>query len=264
MYEHFRDYFQHRGIQAALKVPLFLGDDLRGVLMMRFQYRRVFMPEEAELAFALGNQAVLALELTRLAEVAQSAAIMEERNRMARDIHDTLAQTFTSVLMRLQAASLVLAEPGGHLADAQANIERACELAREGLANTRRSVQALQPSALMDRTLPEALADYLQCMTDGTAVVPQFRVMGDLLTLSEETELELFRIAQEAVNNKLEVSSDFKRNLRTLAKRYRHIRSDLEPLLAQLQAGDCPGDQISGIAYTVFKVRLRNTRHSAE
>ena len=57
----------------------------------------------------------------------------------------------------------------------------------------------------------------------------------------------------------LEVSSDFKRNLRALSKRYRHIRSDLEPLLAQLQAGDCPGDQISGITYTVFKVRLRNT-----
>ena len=57
----------------------------------------------------------------------------------------------------------------------------------------------------------------------------------------------------------LEVSSDFKRNLRALSKRYRHIRSDLEPLLAQLQTGDCPGDQISGITYAVFKVRLRNT-----
>ena len=57
----------------------------------------------------------------------------------------------------------------------------------------------------------------------------------------------------------LEVSSDFKRNLRALSKRYRHIRSDLEPLLAQLQAGDCPGDQISGSISTVFKVRLRNT-----
>lgn len=57
----------------------------------------------------------------------------------------------------------------------------------------------------------------------------------------------------------LEVSADFKRNLRALAKRYRRIRSDLEPLLAQLQAGNYPGDQISGITYTVFKVRLRNS-----
>ena len=57
----------------------------------------------------------------------------------------------------------------------------------------------------------------------------------------------------------LEVSSEFKRNLRVLAKRYRHIRSDLEPLLAQLQAGKCPGDQIAGINYTVFKVRVNNS-----
>jgi len=57
----------------------------------------------------------------------------------------------------------------------------------------------------------------------------------------------------------IEVSSDFKRNLRTLAKRYRHIRSDVNPLLTQLEAGECPGDQISGIAYAVFKVRLRNS-----
>jgi mRNA-degrading endonuclease RelE of RelBE toxin-antitoxin system len=56
----------------------------------------------------------------------------------------------------------------------------------------------------------------------------------------------------------LEVSSEFKRNLRVLAKRYRSIRSDLEPVLAQLQAGECPGDQIAGIDYTVFKVRVRN------
>ncbi len=201
VYEHFRDYFQRRGIQAVLKIPLFLGNDLRGILVMRFQYRRVFMPEEAELAFALGNQAVLALEITRLAQVAQSAAIMEERNRMARDIHDTLAQLFTSILMRLQAASLVLADPAGPQADALANIDRACDLAREGLSNTRRAVQALRPPALMDKTLPEALSDYLRRMTDGTTIAPQFRVMGDPFALPEETELELFRIAQEAVNN---------------------------------------------------------------
>ncbi|PSR15562.1 hypothetical protein C8255_22480 [filamentous cyanobacterium CCP3] len=235
VYEHFRDYFQQRGIQAALKIPLFLGDDLRGVLVMRFQYRRVFMPEEAELAFALGNQAVLALELTRLAEVAQSAAIMEERNRMARDIHDTLAQQFTSILMRLQAASLALTEPDGSLADAQANIERASDLAREGLSNTRRSVQALRPPALMDRTLSEALADYLHRMTEGTAVIPQFRVMGDPVALPEETELELFRIAQEAVNNSCKHAQ-----ARTLS-----VQLTYQPTTLRLLVGD------DGIGFTL-------------
>ncbi len=202
VYEHFRDYFRQRGIQAALKIPLFLGDDLRGILVMRFRHRRVFKPEEAELAFALANQAVLALELTRLAEMAQTAAIAEERNRMARDIHDTLAQTFSSILMRLQGASLMLSDPiGTSTLAVQANIDRACDLAREGLANARHSVQALRPPGLMGRSLSMALADALQQMTEGTSLTSEFHLEGQPIALLEATELELFRIAQEAITN---------------------------------------------------------------
>ncbi|MFO7663364.1 MAG: type II toxin-antitoxin system RelE/ParE family toxin [Chloroflexota bacterium] len=52
---------------------------------------------------------------------------------------------------------------------------------------------------------------------------------------------------------------EFKRNLRALAKRYRHIRSDLEPVLNQLRNGEAPGDQIPGTGYTLYKVRIRNS-----
>lgn len=51
----------------------------------------------------------------------------------------------------------------------------------------------------------------------------------------------------------------FKRDLRELAKRYRSIRTDLQPLVEQLQAGELPGDRIAGIKYQVFKVRLKNS-----
>ncbi|MEG3927807.1 type II toxin-antitoxin system RelE/ParE family toxin [Microcoleus sp. D3_18a_C4] len=54
-------------------------------------------------------------------------------------------------------------------------------------------------------------------------------------------------------------ADQFKRQLRTLAKRYRQIQTDLQPLLQQLQAGECPGDRISGTGYTVFKVRAKNS-----
>lgn len=54
-------------------------------------------------------------------------------------------------------------------------------------------------------------------------------------------------------------SDEFKERLRILAKRYRHIRSDLQPLLDNLQAGNFIGDQISGTGYTVFKIRLKNS-----
>lgn len=57
----------------------------------------------------------------------------------------------------------------------------------------------------------------------------------------------------------VEFTPEFKRNLRALAKKYRHIRSDLEPVIQQLGAGDFVGDQIPGTPYTVFKVRVRNS-----
>lgn len=55
------------------------------------------------------------------------------------------------------------------------------------------------------------------------------------------------------------LAPDFQRQLRKLAKHYRSIRADLQPLLDDLQNGNCPGDQISGTAYTVFKVRVKNS-----
>jgi len=57
----------------------------------------------------------------------------------------------------------------------------------------------------------------------------------------------------------IDLTPRFKRDLRELAKRYRSIRSDLQPLIDQLQAGELPGDRIAGVKYPVFKVRLKNS-----
>jgi len=57
----------------------------------------------------------------------------------------------------------------------------------------------------------------------------------------------------------IDLTPRFQRDLRDLAKRYRQVRSDLEPLIEQLQTGELPGDRISGVTYTVFKVRLKNS-----
>lgn len=57
----------------------------------------------------------------------------------------------------------------------------------------------------------------------------------------------------------VDFTTAFKRNLRTLAKKYRHIRADVKPLIEQLQAGETPGDQVPGIALMIYKVRVRNS-----
>ena len=56
----------------------------------------------------------------------------------------------------------------------------------------------------------------------------------------------------------VEVTTKFKRNLRILAKRYRSIRADIQPVIEQLQSGELPGDQIPGVGYQIFKVRVKN------
>ena len=58
---------------------------------------------------------------------------------------------------------------------------------------------------------------------------------------------------------KVEYTPEFKRNVRGLSKKYRHIRSDVQPVIEQIQTGDFPGDQVPGTGYTIFKVRIRNS-----
>jgi len=58
---------------------------------------------------------------------------------------------------------------------------------------------------------------------------------------------------------RIEFTPTFKRNLKALARKYRHIRSDVQPIIEQLQAGSILGDQVQGVGYTIFKVRIRNS-----
>src|SRR5579871_4338460 len=101
---------------------------------------------------------MLAIQLTRLAEQAQDAAVLEERNRMAREIHDTLAQAFTGIVIQLGVAQRIAKHQPE---EAWSLIEPIAELARQGLAEARRSVWALQPESReysdLARTLPRTI-----------------------------------------------------------------------------------------------------------
>jgi mRNA-degrading endonuclease RelE of RelBE toxin-antitoxin system len=65
--------------------------------------------------------------------------------------------------------------------------------------------------------------------------------------------------SERAQNVQVEYTPEFKRNLRALAKKYRHIRDDVEPVIKRLEAGEVIGDQVTGTRYTIFKVRVRNS-----
>ena len=186
--------------RALLLVPLHLDGEMIGLLSIHSDEPRRFLPEEMELTRALAQQVTLAVQLTRLAERGRQTAVLHERNRLAREIHDTLAQGFTGILVQLDAAEDALdAAPG----EAQDHLARARDLARVSLAEARRSVWALRPQVLEHRGLPEALADLTRRMTHGTPVRPDFHVRGTARALPPEVESNLLRIGLEALTNAL-------------------------------------------------------------
>jgi signal transduction histidine kinase len=187
-----------RGIKTLMIVPLVLGEQNLGFLELQFQSQIQFSADDLELAQALVNHATLALQLNRLNRRAEQLAVTEERNRLARDIHDTLAQAFAGVILHSEALGASLAVSKQRSAKALAQIQK---LARSGLEEARRSVQALRPKALDGNTLPEALRQAAIKLNDDAKLSCQFRQRGRKIHLSGEIQNELFRIGQEALTN---------------------------------------------------------------
>jgi signal transduction histidine kinase len=134
----------------------------------------------------------------RAAEEAERAAVVAERTRFAREIHDTLAQGFTGIVVQLNAAEGCL---GAAPAGARDHLDKARALARQSLDEARRSVQALRPGWLANGDLLDAMAQIGQQLTAGSGIRFESRREGDPYALSEEVETQLLRIGQEALTN---------------------------------------------------------------
>jgi signal transduction histidine kinase len=187
------------GVVASLAVPLFVEGRVTSLLNIRFRTLREFSREELALTQALAHQAMLALQLLRLARQSRDAAVEAERNRIARDIHDTLAQGFTGVIIQLEAAKRAMKR--GALAKARKRVGRAQDLARLGLGEARRSVLALRPGSLEGLPLRSALEDLFTRMTLGSGLRAEVEVLGAEPPLAQEWKEVLLRIAQESLTN---------------------------------------------------------------
>jgi len=188
----------HRGIVCAL---LTQGAEPIGFIGFACCYRETFSDDELELVQSLSQQATLAIQLTRLAEDAKQAAVLDERNRMARDIHDTLAQAFTGIIVQLEATKRKLGS--AQFNTAQEHIARARNLATAGLSEARRSVRALRPEALESDDLPNALRHLAEQMAGDANVQVTVQIEGTAYPLNADVETHLLRIGQEALTNAL-------------------------------------------------------------
>jgi len=140
------------------------------------------------------------LEATRseLAAAEREGGRLAERQRLARDIHDTLAQGFVSIVLQLQAAEAELPEDA---AEAREHLERARRTARDNLAEARRLVWDLRPEALAAAPLGEALGRLAGRVAEETGMAATATVTGTPRPLSADAEVTLLRVTQEALAN---------------------------------------------------------------
>ena len=195
------DYLKRKRTRRFLAVPMFIGGEVRGFVGIRHFYGGSYRPEEIELTQALAHQVMLALQLNQFAEQSQLGAVLEERNRMARDIHDTLAQGFTGVIVQLEAAEDAIAS--GQQKEADRHLHRAAGLARQSLNEARRSVHALRPDALEHGNFWDALKGIVKGATAGTALHTTCELRGKLPELPPVWQENLLHIGQEALTNTL-------------------------------------------------------------
>ena len=196
-----REYLKSGGTKKFLRIPTLVGGRVKGFIGIRHGDRPPYRPEEIELAQALAHQAMLAIQLNEFAEQGREAAVLAERNRMARDIHDTLAQGFTGVIVQLESAEDAIGCCQGK--EVNEHLQRAMDLARRSLNEARRSVHALRPQALQQGNFWEALKGIIKNTTAGTALHTTFDLQGELRDLPPYWQENLLHIGQEALTNAL-------------------------------------------------------------
>jgi PAS domain S-box-containing protein len=140
-------------------------------------------------------------ERKQLAQQARRSAILEERSRMARDVHDTLAQGFTGIVLNLEAAEEASADLPEEV---RSRITRARDVARQNLEEVRRSVLMLSPSPAVSGDLAGAIRESVNSVRSNTRVRMGFSVRGTPQHLDATFEENLLRIAQQAMDNALQ------------------------------------------------------------
>jgi two-component system NarL family sensor kinase len=188
------------GLKYHASIPLYFQDKPLGIMNVTGAEWRKLTPDELQLLSNIAGQVGIAIERARLAEDATRLARAEERTRIAREIHDTLAQGLTAIALNIEGAMHRLETRPDQ---ARERLERALAMARENLEEARRSVLDLRGAAgLEGKPLAEALAGLARTFTSdtGVPVTVQADHLGEL-QLPLRTEMELFRIAQEALTN---------------------------------------------------------------
>jgi ligand-binding sensor domain-containing protein/signal transduction histidine kinase len=185
------------GIRSFMQVPIQVGGEVFGVFSADYVHPRAFGDEEQRLFTALAQRAALAVDTAQLYERTQELAVVEERQRLARDLHDAVTQTLFS-------ASLIAETlPALWESDQQEGrqlLKELQQLSRGALAEMRGLLLELRPAALAEASLGDLLRHLAEAVTGRTGVPVRVTAEGHC-ALPSDVHVALYRIAQEALNN---------------------------------------------------------------
>ena len=197
----------------------------------------------------------MAIETTRLSQREQDAVLAEERNRLAHELHDTLAGAFTGIFMQLQAASDLAVSDSGR---SRACVGRAEQLSRDGLRRVREFVQSLTISADYPVPTIDAMRRFVTAATEGTPSTGVFLVEGRERPLKQSCGLALMRIIEEAIGNALRYA-----DAKTIVVRLGFSDSSVSLAIRDDGKG-FPADQMSAVGFGLTSMRARTERLSGE
>src|SRR5256712_273993 len=187
--------FHH--IRACMIIPLTLKEQAIGMLVLLSSEKQAFMPHHATLALAIANQAAIAIENARLYEQAQELAALEERQRLARELHDSVSQALYGIALGAHTARTLLDRDPGLVAEP---LEYVLSLAEAGLAEMRALIFELRPESLETEGLASALTKQGAALHARHDITVQTDLSAEP-ALPLKVKQELYRIAQEALHN---------------------------------------------------------------
>jgi PAS domain S-box-containing protein len=182
---------------AQLAVPLRIKDETYGGLMLYYLEPRKFSDEEIELAVMFGDQAVLAIENAGLRARAERTAIAAERNRIARDLHDSVTQTLFSATLIAEVLPKLVERNGS---EGMRRLEELRQLTRGALAEMRTLLLELRPATLIEVSIEELLRQLTEAAR-GRARIPIDLQVQVTEPLPPDAKVAFYYIAQEALNN---------------------------------------------------------------
>lgn len=202
--ESIREYFRVHHVQSALVIPLISGRIGLGTLILaKDEIDSSFDKSEIELAETIATDIAAAIENERLTEQTQLAAVDAERQRLARELHDSVTQSVYSLVLLSSGWESMARE--GTLDDPAGSFQRLGEVGQQALREMRLLLHQMRPSTL-DKGIVDAIQQRLDAVERRANIDAQLVVQGNLTALPEIVEDELFKIVQEALNNALKHS----------------------------------------------------------